>query len=63
MGPTPFYRARAEKPRKKADFAMKQTNMCRLSGDIITDDDRQVIRYTALYITEINTRWAGQSPT
>ena len=36
MGPTPFYGARAEKPPKKADFAMKQTNICRLSGDIIT---------------------------
>jgi len=34
MGPTSFYGARAEKPPKKADFAMKQTNICRLSGDI-----------------------------
>ena len=34
MGPTPFYGDRAEKPPKKADFAMKQTNICRLSGDI-----------------------------
>jgi len=34
MGPTPFYGARAQKPPKKADFAMKQTNICRLSGDI-----------------------------
>jgi len=34
MGPTPFYGARAEKT-QKADFAMKQTNICRLSGDII----------------------------
>ena len=33
MGPTHFYGARAEKT-KKADFAMKQTNICRLSGDI-----------------------------
>jgi len=33
MGPTPFYGARAEK-KQKADFAMKQTNICRLSGDI-----------------------------
>jgi len=33
MGPTHFYGARAEKP-QKADFAMKQTNICRLSGDI-----------------------------
>ena len=33
MGPTPFYGARAEKTHK-ADFAMKQTNICRLSGDI-----------------------------
>ena len=30
----PFYGARAEKPPKKAQFAMKQTNICRLSGDI-----------------------------
>jgi len=34
MGPTPFYGARAEKKTQKADFAMKQTNICRLSGDI-----------------------------
>ena len=34
MGPTPFYGARAEKT-QKANFAMKQTNICRLSGDII----------------------------
>jgi len=33
MGPTPVYRARAEKL-QNADFAMKQTNICRLSGDI-----------------------------
>ena len=33
MGPTPFYGARAEK-NPKSDFAMKQTNICRLSGDI-----------------------------
>ena len=33
-GPTHFYGARAEKPPKKADFATKQTNICRLSGDI-----------------------------
>ena len=33
MGPTPFYGARAKKT-QKADFAMKQTNICRLSGDI-----------------------------
>jgi len=36
MGPTPVYGARAEKPLQNADFAMKQTNICRLSGDIIT---------------------------
>ena len=35
MGPTPVYGARAEKPLQIADFAMKQTNICRLSGDII----------------------------
>jgi len=34
MGPTPFYGAGAEKPLQKADFDMKQTNICRLSGDI-----------------------------
>ena len=34
MDPTPVYGARAEKPPKNADFAMKQTNTCRLSGDI-----------------------------
>ena len=37
MGPTPVYGARAEKPPKNADFAMKQTNICRLSGDIKTN--------------------------
>jgi len=34
MGPTPVYGARDEKPLQNADFAMKQTNICRLSGDI-----------------------------
>jgi len=34
MGPTPVYGARAEKLVQNADFAMKQTNICRLSGDI-----------------------------
>jgi len=38
MGPTPVYGARAEKPLQNADFAMKQTNICRLSGDIIMLD-------------------------
>jgi len=38
MGPTPFYGARAE---KKADFAMKQTNICRLSGDINKQTDKK----------------------
>ena len=33
MGPTPVYGARAEKPLQNADFALKQTNICRLSGD------------------------------
>ena len=36
MGPTPVYGARAEKPLQNANFAMKQTTICRLSGDIIT---------------------------
>ena len=35
MGSAPFNGARAEKPLQDADFAMKQTNICRLSGDII----------------------------
>jgi len=48
MGPTPVYGARAEKPLQKADFAMKQTNICRLSGDImnlqtVIDIDREQI--------------------
>jgi len=34
MGSTPVYGGRAEKPLQNADFAMKQTNVCRLSGDI-----------------------------
>ena len=29
MGPTSVYRAGAEKPLQNADFAMKQTNICR----------------------------------
>jgi len=33
MGPTPMYGAGAEKPLQIADFAMKQTNICCLSGD------------------------------
>jgi len=37
VGPTPFYGARVEKKTQKAHFAMKQTNICRLSGDIITE--------------------------
>jgi len=36
MGLTPSYGAGDEKPLQNADFAMKQTNICRLSGDIIT---------------------------
>jgi len=39
MGPTAFYGAGAEKPLQKADFAMKQTNICRLSGDIINPSE------------------------
>jgi len=39
---TPFYGARAEK-NPKADFAMKQTNICRLSGDI--NDVQRSIMY------------------
>jgi len=59
MGPTLFYGARAEKKTQKADFAMKQTNICRLSGDIkkllnseavktlkATTADRTIIRRT-----------------
>jgi len=35
MGPTLFYGGpKSPPPKKKADFAMKQTNICRLSGDI-----------------------------
>jgi len=32
MGPTHVYGARAEKPLQNADFAMKQTNICRLAA-------------------------------
>ena len=35
-GSDPLYGAIAEKPLQNADFAMKQTNICRLSGDIKT---------------------------
>ena len=41
MGPAPFYGGKAEPlspPKKNADFAMKQTNICRLSGDITTHE-------------------------
>jgi len=41
MGPTPFYGARAKK-NPKADFAMKQTNICRLSGDIISSTKKKL---------------------
>jgi len=34
MGTTPVYGAGAENPLQNADFAIKQTNICRLSGDI-----------------------------
>jgi len=34
MGPTPFLTELGPKKTPKADFAMKQTNICRLSGDI-----------------------------
>ena len=36
-GMAPFERALVSsyRPPKKADFAMKQTNICRLSGDIM----------------------------
>jgi len=54
MGPTPFYGARAEKT-QKADFAMKQTNICRLSGDIIivlkTQYQHVVVRQYCYYRT------------
>jgi len=49
MGPTPMYGAGAEKPLQKADFATKQTNICRLSGDINTNGTfygRQCMRST-----------------
>ena len=40
MGPTPVYGDTAEKNPKNADFVMKQTNICRLSGDIKTGPAR-----------------------
>ena len=43
MGPTPVYGARAEKPLQNAEFATKQTNICRLSGDIITIIDQSSV--------------------
>ena len=47
MGLTPFYGARAETPPpKKANFAMKQTNICHLSGDIMTPGITQNCSYT-----------------
>ena len=46
MGLTPVYGARAEKPLKNADFAMKQTNICRLSGDINNQYQFLVIFFT-----------------
>jgi len=56
MGPTPVYGARAEKPLQNADFAMKQTNICRLSGDIITfiiltEKHRMICYYSLFYLT------------
>jgi len=54
MGPTPVYGARAEKPLQNADFAMKQTNICRLSGDIkreLPQDDGQLLAIAETHIT------------
>ena len=45
MGQTPFYGARAEKKTQKADFAMKQTNICRLSGDI---NNESIMRWASI---------------
>ena len=49
MGPTPVYGARAEKPLQNADFAMKQTNICRLSGDIMTLQVTAVVMGVVLF--------------
>ena len=54
MGPTHFYGARAEKPPQKADFAMKQTNICRLSGDITRYILQRYIPCTALSGSTMN---------
>ena len=51
MGPTPFYGARAKK-NPKADFAMKQTNICRLSSDIIKKVETETER--PQYIREVD---------
>jgi len=51
MGPSPVYGARAEKPLQNADFAMKQTNICRLSGDIITTTTTLVALGTRFRVT------------
>ena len=54
MGPTPVYGARAEKPPKNADFAMKQTNICRLSGDIINDSASHLHWITCCEVAQLN---------
>jgi len=48
MGPTPVYGARAEKPLQNADFAMKQTDICRLSGDINNNNPIYIAPYMLL---------------
>jgi len=48
MGPTSVYGARAEKPLQNADFAMKQTNICRLSGDIMNKNKSKLTQNVPL---------------
>jgi len=54
MAPTHFYGAGAEKPLQKADFSMKQTNICRLSGDIIRSSLSQDAPMTKVWRKFIN---------
>jgi len=58
MDPTAFYGARAEKT-QKADFAKKQTNICRLSGDITKNKNSATRRVLREYNTAKMRLWSG----
>jgi len=52
MGPTLFMELGPKTPPEKADFAMKQTNICRLSGDINKSRHRICVKIWRLVMTD-----------